>query len=339
MGSPVSPIIADIFMDHFEKHAFETAISSNISIPTVHIRYVDDCLEVFEKNEGKLQSYVGFLNSIHPNITFTYETEENGCLPFLDVLLTRQEEGDIRTSVYRKPTHTNAYVHQRSNQSIRVKKGMIKGQLLRAKRVCKDSASWRTEYEHLEKVFIRNGYSRSMVQRCLREINRKDGRRNEGTKTEHQKPCVSMVYIPGTTEKIRESLRKHGIGVREKMGKKMRHVLVRKCKERSKPLEVVYRIPCKDCPAAYVGETKRGMERRVNEHQRRVRSMDIDHSEIAAHCHLKDHRMEWKESRVLTSEKHWLKRQVKESLWSVREGSFNRRRDVSAAWSSLAMPR
>ena len=51
-----------------------------------------------------------YLNSCHPNIKFTMETEERGQLPFLDVLLSKQSasdrQGSFITSVYRKKTYT-----------------------------------------------------------------------------------------------------------------------------------------------------------------------------------------------------------------------------------------
>ena len=48
------------------------------------------------------------LNNFHPNIQFTYETEYNFKLVFLDVMLHRHGE-NIVTTVY--PTVTNADVY------------------------------------------------------------------------------------------------------------------------------------------------------------------------------------------------------------------------------------
>ena len=42
------------------------------------------------------------LNSIHPKIKFTKELEENRSLP-----VSRKEDGSLKFSLYRKPTHTN----------------------------------------------------------------------------------------------------------------------------------------------------------------------------------------------------------------------------------------
>ena len=41
------------------------------------------------------------LNSVRPSIKFTMELEEDGKLPFLDVMVTRNEDRLV-TSVYRK---------------------------------------------------------------------------------------------------------------------------------------------------------------------------------------------------------------------------------------------
>ena len=46
------------------------------------------------------------LNEQNPDIQFTKEIEENGKIPFLDCLLIRDND-KLRTTVYRKPTHTD----------------------------------------------------------------------------------------------------------------------------------------------------------------------------------------------------------------------------------------
>ena len=41
------------------------------------------------------------------NITFAFEEEEHGSIPFIDTKLTRKEDGRVKVEVYRKKTHTN----------------------------------------------------------------------------------------------------------------------------------------------------------------------------------------------------------------------------------------
>ena len=83
-------------------------------------------------------------------------------------------------------------------------------------------------------------------------------------------------------------------------------------------------------------QAKRGLEKRKKEHQRMVRQMDVDRSEIASHCHNKDHRMDWEGAKILTVEEHWGKRKTKEAIWSVRKSSFNRRKEIGATWETFS---
>lgn len=45
------------------------------------------------------------------------ETEENGCLPFLDVLVTRKNDGSLGHAIYRNKTHTDRYLHTESHHN------------------------------------------------------------------------------------------------------------------------------------------------------------------------------------------------------------------------------
>ena len=51
------------------------------------------------------------LNSSHPNIDFTYKLEMNNAISFLDVAVARRAIGGFETSIYRKPTNTDMYIH------------------------------------------------------------------------------------------------------------------------------------------------------------------------------------------------------------------------------------
>ena len=56
-----------------------------------------------------------FLNYQHPNIHFTTDIEENGKLPFLDVLVSKKADGTLGHQVYKKPTYTDKYLHAESD--------------------------------------------------------------------------------------------------------------------------------------------------------------------------------------------------------------------------------
>ena len=53
---------------------------------------------------------VEYVLSFHKNIKFTYEQGQNNTLLFLAVLLIRDDE-NLNTTVYRKDTHKDLYLH------------------------------------------------------------------------------------------------------------------------------------------------------------------------------------------------------------------------------------
>ncbi|XP_068670998.1 uncharacterized protein [Montipora foliosa] len=97
MGSPVSPIVANLCMEVIE----ESAISSATVPPRIWKRYVDDSFVVIKK--AAVHSFHDTLNAVDPKITFTIEEENNGQIAFLDTLVSRKN-GVAVIDVYRKPT-------------------------------------------------------------------------------------------------------------------------------------------------------------------------------------------------------------------------------------------
>ena len=61
-----------------------------------------------------LPRFLDHLKDIELSIRFTKEEESDEQLAFLDMLLHREDDGTISTSVYRKATHTNQYLSFRS---------------------------------------------------------------------------------------------------------------------------------------------------------------------------------------------------------------------------------
>ena len=105
MGSPLSPIVANIFMEKFEEEALATAPHP----PSLWKRYVDDTF--VNQEEKHSNEFFQHINSLEDNIKFTAEsTRADGSMPFLDTLVTPRSDGSLETKVYRKPTCTNQYL-------------------------------------------------------------------------------------------------------------------------------------------------------------------------------------------------------------------------------------
>ncbi|XP_071476530.1 uncharacterized protein [Diadema antillarum] len=120
MGSPVSPITANLFMEDFESKA----LKSYPVPPKFWGRYVDDTIVVIKKDQ--IDQFTDHINSQHSSIKFTMEREENGQIPVLDVLISRNQEGRLSFSVYRKPTHTEQYLNFTSHHPLQHKLAVIR---------------------------------------------------------------------------------------------------------------------------------------------------------------------------------------------------------------------
>ena len=137
MGSPVSPILANLVMEDIE----HKAMSEFHHPPKVGKRYIDDTFVVIKREY--LQQFFNFLNSIEPTVQFAKETESDGVLAFLDVKLTRENTGYLDYTVHRKPTHTDRYPNFRSDHSLQHKKAVIKTLLCRAEHLTSSEANYK----------------------------------------------------------------------------------------------------------------------------------------------------------------------------------------------------
>ena len=104
MGSPVSAVIANMVIEDVEQRALATSPVK----PFFWKRYVDDVIFAVSGNEA--ERLLSHLNSVEPSIQFTLEHEKDRHLPFLDSNVSRREQGNLETSVYRKPTHTDKHL-------------------------------------------------------------------------------------------------------------------------------------------------------------------------------------------------------------------------------------
>ena len=113
MGSPVSPIVANLYMEHFEGEAIRSA-----SYPPMYwYRFVDDTWVI--QQQAHKQSFLDHINSIDPNIKFTVKgNQENGAIPFLDTLVKPGADNSLSIRVYCRPTHTDQYLQWDSHHNL-----------------------------------------------------------------------------------------------------------------------------------------------------------------------------------------------------------------------------
>ena len=115
----------------------------------------------------------------------------------------------------------------------------------------------------------------SKSQLAFKQYNRGKERTTEVTE-EESKPNkkINLPYIQGASEQLKRTFNKYNIKTTFYTPTTLRSLL-------SKPKDpipkedrnnVIYQLDCKDCEAVYVGETKRTLNIRTNEHISAVKS-------------------------------------------------------------------
>ena len=329
MGSPVSAVVANLYMEFFE----ELALQSAPSRPRFWKRYVDDTCCIMEKDE--VEPLLNHLNSVRTTIKFTMELERDGSLPFLDTKLTRREGGALDVTVFRKPTHTDRYLHFSSHHPASAKRAAVRSLFDRARNVTLRKENLREEEDHLTTTFKQNGYPLPFIRAISSSIQEPptppeeesdEEPDDEGSQEDERKPPLAVIpYVSGVSERIRKACEKFNLRVVFKSGPTLRSLFT-KVKDplpKEKLAGVVYQIPCQ-CGKVYVGETQRRLETRVKEHRDACNKGDTWKSAIAEHQWDQQHQVDWDATRVLDRAARPVQLKVKEALHIEKTPANNR---------------
>ena len=129
MGSPLGPVLANIFLGYSE------SLVPVDKFPMFYRRYVDDTFAYFS-NKPEALVFKDLLDKLHPSPKFTCEFENKFCLSFLDVLVDRSSSSVFSFSVYRKPTFTGLLTTWDSHCSRSFKLSLVKNLVHRAVSIC-----------------------------------------------------------------------------------------------------------------------------------------------------------------------------------------------------------
>ncbi|CAF1137382.1 unnamed protein product [Didymodactylos carnosus] len=77
MGSPLAPILANLFMNEIEKEIDKYTGKK----PEIYLRYVDDIFSIIHGTQKDIAKFVKFMNKLDPSIKFIVEVQNNNKLP------------------------------------------------------------------------------------------------------------------------------------------------------------------------------------------------------------------------------------------------------------------
>ena len=302
MGSPVSPIVANLFMEWFELAAIDTFKYEL----TLWKRYVDDTIVAM--CDELIDEFTDHINSVHPAIQFTREDEaEDGTLPMLDTKTKRAPTGELSFSVYRKPTHTDQYLQFNSNQPLQHKLGVVRTLHHRAQTLCSTEAAKLKEIDLIKKVLTISGYTKSAWTKVTRPRSIPTVPREKDGK---HRGFISLPYVGPVSDAVARKIREQGVAVHMRPTNTIRSRLVHPKDKVPKEHKcgIVYHVKCQDCNANYVGETARALNARLKEHRQPP-------SHIGQHLQEQQHQFQDNDVAILHQEANWFKRGVAEAIY------------------------
>ena len=151
--------------------------------------------------------------------------------PFLDILITPREDGSLKTTVYRKPTHTDLYLQWDSYYTITSKYGVVDTLHHRAKVICSSPELLQQEEKHLHQALTRCNYPEGALKRAkIISQTRKSKKQRNSTKDSSgsltQRPYMVVPYCKGVSESLKKICDKHGEQVYFKGGHTIKSLLV-----------------------------------------------------------------------------------------------------------------
>ena len=325
MGSPISPIVANLFMEDLEIKALATSPHK----PSLWKRFVDDTFIIIKK--AHKDSLLQHLNSIDSNIKFTCEeSRDDGSIPFLDILIIPGRKGKLDTTVYRKPTHTDLYLQWDSHHNIPAKYSVIGTLLHRAKTICSSPQHLQREEQHLTSALKKCKYpswalNRIQLKNTQEPANRNNNRGTKPTRPEQSninQPHIVVPYHQGLSKNFKRTCNKYGVQVHLKGGLTIKNLLMSpKDKDTIwKKSGVIYRYKCNrvDCEEEYIGESARNFAERFKEHLKTP-------SPIHDHCVISGHNATIDNFEIVGREGPNLLRTIKEALYiRVNNPSLNK---------------
>lgn len=271
MGNCFSPSAADLVMDY----VISNAVAKLSVKPKIITKYVDDLFLIV--NENDIDTTMDIFNNIHSSIQFTCEKENDGKLPYLDVLIKRREDGTICTQWYKKPIASGRLLNFNSTHPHSQKINTAKGLIHRVLALTTDSEC-DTE-ELIVSTLRENGFPPHLISRLLSEHTE---RSRIIHRDDSQRRYLSMTYVPGLSERIRKTVR--GISSDIQLSFKTPNTaqsLYTKLKDKTETMDksnVIYSIPC-ECGRPYIGRTTQKLCSRIRQHQLSLRDATYDEEE------------------------------------------------------------
>lgn len=157
-----------------------------------------------------------------------------------------------------------------------------------------------------------------------------------------QREFVVLPYVKLLSERLSRILAPFNVQIVYSVPIKLKNGVLKLGKdeiELDKRTHVIYKIECADCQALYIGQTKRYMKTRINEHKNNFKKAQIEFTVISEHRNDFQHEFNWNGVTILASETRLDKRRFAEMAYikKYEQKAINKQTDT-ANWKDSYNP-
>ena len=215
IGLSLMVTVSQIWMLTTMQKAIKEAKKRRNSIARHIFIYMDDCWCIMQYPRPGLRSttthstdpaaqFNECLNSIHERVQFTREEEQGNAITFLNVHVTRNDDGTLTTCVYRIASNTNITIKPNSCQHPGTAIATFKSEICQAYRLCSTQEQVNKEIEFILNMFEDNGHDRAKFKKIAEDYTppkpgeKKNNKQKNNKKTNPGKtsPIPTLLKFP-----------------------------------------------------------------------------------------------------------------------------------------------
>ena len=313
MGSPLSPIVADLVLQDLETHSFNLLPFK----PDFYFRYVDDV--VLATTRSRMDAIVNIFNAYHPRLKFTVEIGGEQ-INFLDITLIKNRN-TILHDWYHKPTFSGRYLNYFSchphNQKISTITSLVD------KVVSLSHPKFHQKnFDLIINILLTNGYPIEIIfgniKKRLHKIFFNNKPDDNTIECNNEKTYFTIPYVEGISYKFKYIFKDDPMISMAYTGLNRLSRFIRAQKDKLQQesrSNVVYKINCMDCEASYVGQTGRLLKTRISEYRNHINRNTAQASVITEHRISLSHDFDWNNIEILDEETILNKRLIFEMIF------------------------
>ena len=291
MGSPLAPVLANIFMDF---HKSKWLNEYNLNKPKFYLRYVDDIVAAFDNAQDSL-NILNFLNNKHANIKFAIEKQNNHSITFLDVFISGINNQNLKLQTYHKSTYTRVLLNFKSFTSFSHNASLIKCLIYRSFKICNNWNSFHNDIENIKSNLIKNAYPPFLINKVIKTyLDYKFSSNQNQLKDKSDVHYFKLTYISNLSHHIKIKLSKLCKEFcKENFNIKLvfSSFKVKNYFSYKDPIPhdlksfLVYQFTCAACSSSFIGKTCHRFKTRIEEHIKKDNKSHIfKHLHCTATC-------------------------------------------------------